>query len=259
MISKYKGVYMKKRNIVLLGSGIVSIMLVIMLICIYLFKEKDVYKLDLPKYEVIEKIVFEKNELVDELNNNKYLKIIYDILNNKKRITYDKSIQDYPVNVDNIIKLDIYLKDANITSVYMYQKNNKYYLEQPYNGIYKITEDEFNNINYFIFQEKLSTDVINELKNTKTIVVNNYSSGKLIKNITDDKTISNLIDILSNAKIWNGAYNDIGLEYKLYFLDKDNLYLAEASILPDFHLTVDKEQYFLIDIDINLIRKLIEE
>ena len=39
---------------------------------------------------------------------------------------------------------------------------------------------------------------------------------------------------------------------------EDNLYIAEALVLPDFHLLVDEEHYFLIDIDMDLVRKVIE-
>lgn len=249
---------MKKKNIILLGVGLISSILVLMLICIYFLKGRDVYELNLPEYEEVEKIVFEKNGEIDTLNSNNYIEVVMNILDNMKKTTYKESVQDYPVNIDNLIKIDIYLKNDSISTIFMYEENNKYYIEQPYNGIYKLKKDEFENINYFIFQEKLNEDLINRLKETKTIVVNNYSNDKLIKNITNDEKISDLTNILSKATRWNGGYNDIGLEYKLYFLDKDNLYIAEALVLPDFHLLVDEEHYFLIDIDMDLVRKVIE-
>ena len=35
---------------------------------------------------------------------------------------------------------------GNYKSAYIYKKDNQYYIEQPYNGIYQVTEDEYTRI-----------------------------------------------------------------------------------------------------------------
>lgn len=52
-----------------------------------------------------------------------------------KRITETESIQDSPVNVDDEIKINFYFDEENCSTVFVYKKNFKYYIEQPYNGM----------------------------------------------------------------------------------------------------------------------------
>lgn len=67
-----------------------------------------------------------------------------------KRITETESIQDSPVNVYNEIKINFYSDKENISTLFVYKRNFKYYIEQPYNGIYKISADEYNSIEKYV-------------------------------------------------------------------------------------------------------------
>lgn len=50
-----------------------------------------------------------------------------------------QSVQDFP-NVDSYGKADI-SSNGGITTVFYYAKNGKYYIEQPYQGIYETDVD----------------------------------------------------------------------------------------------------------------------
>ena len=78
------------------------------------------------------------------------MKDILYVLNGTKRITKNESIQDAPVNVENEIKVDFYLLDKETSTLFVYIKNDKYYIEQPYNGIYQMSGDEYNSIEKYI-------------------------------------------------------------------------------------------------------------
>lgn len=92
-------------------------------------------------------ITLEKNneEITIETNDN--VKSIINKLNNLEKVTTPKSIQDIPVNMEDEIKITF--NDEKNTTIYTYMKNNNYYIEQPYNGIYEITKEEYRDINDF--------------------------------------------------------------------------------------------------------------
>ena len=73
--------------------------------------------------------------------------IIY-VLAGDRRTTKKESINDYPFGIEEPIKVE--LKSGNkkdsIAVIYIYEDNSRYYLEQPYNGIYQISGDEYNGI-----------------------------------------------------------------------------------------------------------------
>ena len=49
-------------------------------------------------------------------------------------------------NIDDEIKVDFHFIEAEVSTIFVYKKNNSYYIEQPYNGIYQISGDEYNSI-----------------------------------------------------------------------------------------------------------------
>lgn len=55
--------------------------------------------------------------------------------------TRKESVQDTP-QVEHYIKIDIRLK-ADVNTLFAYEEGGKYYIEQPYQGIYKIDRQLF--------------------------------------------------------------------------------------------------------------------
>lgn len=58
--------------------------------------------------------------------------------------TSKESVQDVP-QVDDYIKLDIQLF-GGVSTVFAYEEDGKYYIEQPYQGIYKLDSDAYSRI-----------------------------------------------------------------------------------------------------------------
>lgn len=58
--------------------------------------------------------------------------------------TSKESVQDVP-QVDDYIKLDIQLF-GGVSTVFAYEKDGKYYIEQPYQGIYELDSDTYSRI-----------------------------------------------------------------------------------------------------------------
>ena len=55
------------------------------------------------------------------------------------------SLNSYYGRIDEI-KVDFHFIEAGVSTIFVYKKNNSYYIEQPYNGIYQISGDEYNSI-----------------------------------------------------------------------------------------------------------------
>lgn len=132
---------MKKRLIFRIVS--IFILIIILFISFYFIKDIKTYILNLPNSDTLESID------IENVNKNRKYSLKSDIekilnnLNGVKRVTNKKSIQDYPIDVVDEIEIDFIHKEGVISTIYVYKKNNKYFIEQPYNGIYAISKYEY--------------------------------------------------------------------------------------------------------------------
>lgn len=140
---------MKKLKIFLLIIGVIAVLGAIIFLIDYNNVE---YTINLFKLEEIASITIDtlsqydnKKEFKDE---EETIKEIYDVLADKK--TNIDSINDVPVNPDILYLVKFKNNTENSKSAYIYKKDNQYYIEQPYNGIYQITEKEYAIIEKFI-------------------------------------------------------------------------------------------------------------
>lgn len=79
-----------------------------------------------------------------EFKDKESIEEIYEVFADKK--TNVESVNDIPVNPDILYFVKFKNESGNYKSAYIYKKGNQYYIEQPYNGIYQITEDEYTKI-----------------------------------------------------------------------------------------------------------------
>lgn len=130
---------------------LIIILLMLMILGIfYYFMNRRTYNLNLPQLEKLESISLEQDTNKKVINDNEKMKDIINILNETKRTSKEESIQDSPVNTTNKIKIDFNFKETGASTLFVYERNNKYYIEQPYNGIYRISMDEYNSIEKYI-------------------------------------------------------------------------------------------------------------
>ena len=79
-----------------------------------------------------------------EFKDKESIEEIYEVFADKK--TNVESVNDIPVNPDILYFVKFKNDSGNYKSAYIYKKDNQYYIEQPYNGIYQVTEDEYTRI-----------------------------------------------------------------------------------------------------------------
>ena len=126
----------KEVKIALVVLGI--ILLVGIIVGIFLNSNKRNYELNLPQQEKLSSIVIKSNTNSAEVTDNEEIKDIIYVLSESGngRTTKEESIQDYPVNSDNIVQVNFVFNESGESTLFVYMKNGNYYLEQPYNGIY---------------------------------------------------------------------------------------------------------------------------
>lgn len=140
----------KEVKIALVVLGI--ILLVGIIVGIFLNSNKRNYELNLPQQEKLSSIVIKSNTNSAEVTDNEEIKDIIYVLSESGngRTTKEESIQDYPVNSDNIVQVNFVFNESGESTLFVYMKNGNYHLEQPYNGIYRINGDAYNSIEKFI-------------------------------------------------------------------------------------------------------------
>ncbi|CDE08629.1 putative uncharacterized protein [Bacillus sp. CAG:988] len=126
--------------------GIAIIMVVVLAIFIAVQINQETYEITIPSLDEITLVSIDslsQYDNVTEFDGKEEIAKIYHIFRNQT--TTQESINDNPVNPD-ILFLITFKKNDETTKVYIYKKNNQYYIEQPYNGIYTIAKKDFETI-----------------------------------------------------------------------------------------------------------------
>ena len=58
------------------------------------------------------------------------------------RTTQEEIIQDAPVNVEDYIQVDFHFAGGGTITLFVYQRKSEWVIEQPYNGIYVLSDAE---------------------------------------------------------------------------------------------------------------------
>lgn len=126
--------------------GIAIIMVVVLAIFIAVQINQETYEITIPSLDEVTLVSIDslsQYDNVTEFDDKEEIAKIYHIFRNQT--TTQESINDNPVNPD-ILFLVTFKKNDETTKVYIYKKNNQYYIEQPYNGIYTIAKKDFETI-----------------------------------------------------------------------------------------------------------------
>ncbi len=128
----------------------IIIVVVILLVGIggYFYLNRESYQIKLPVYNDLVSLNFERGSNGSLVGSEEAINDVYNILK-KLSNSHKKSVNDTP-KVSDYIKIVFNYSEVAATTVYAYKENSHYYIEQPYNGIYKITKDDFNKIESYL-------------------------------------------------------------------------------------------------------------
>ncbi|HGR1134084.1 TPA: DUF5301 domain-containing protein [Streptococcus pneumoniae] len=129
---------------------------------------------NITEIEIIDNTSETAKKIVDEKEISKLIRNIKDNSEN----TNKESVNDQPTNIENYIIVKFYHKGAEKSPsiAYLYQKNGNSYVEQPYQGIWDLKEEIFNNISRLI-SENNSIKVETEASYKPMVKVNDKIYG----------------------------------------------------------------------------------
>lgn len=136
---------MKKISVV-----IVVVLIVVIGVLTYLFLNRKSYNLKLPNQEQIVSIKLEEGIGIKHISSKNTIADIYEIILKHNQNSFKKSTTDTPIKPNTLIKISFYYDNELATYIYFYTKNSKYYMEQPFNGIYEINQDSFEKMEHLL-------------------------------------------------------------------------------------------------------------
>lgn len=223
---------MKGKNIVILIAFILVIL--IFTLCFAIINKLK-YNLKLPEISDVSSIFVTLNNNEVKLDKEEEITSIITTLMSNGRTTKIESIQDFPVNVSNVITIKIYHKSSGSSTLFVYERKGNYYLEQPYNGIYEISSDEYNSILNFTKE----TNALDEFYDTK--LTTGYVN---IKQIKEDYTIEEAINdkcfVVNHAKVYN---ENLYEEFMNKYNNKESAYIRLVQPTTEGDLVIYDIKY----------------
>lgn len=223
---------MKGKNIVIL---IVFILVILIFTLCFAIINKLKYNLKLPEISDVSSIFVTLNDNEVKLDKEEEITSIITTLMSNGRTTKIESIQDFPVNVSNVITIKIYHKSSGSSTLFVYERKGNYYLEQPYNGIYEISSDEYNSILNFTKE----TNALDEFYDTK--LTTGYVN---IKQIKEDYTIEEAINdkcfVVNHAKVYN---ENLYEEFMNKYNNKESAYIRLVQPTTEGDLVIYDIKY----------------
>lgn len=172
---------------------------------LYFSRPKRTYELNLPMAENIKSISIQRNSENGVIEKQYTIEEFIDWLNENKKTTTKESISDLPINATNEINFDFNFKQG-ASRISVYERKDKYYLEQAYNGIYEISEEEYK------IMDKLARSTINGSESViDAVVVKVYEKSIMVMDL-EDKSLTDV----SCVKTGNIGFKQ-GQEVSIYF------------------------------------------
>ncbi|MBO5452374.1 MAG: DUF5301 domain-containing protein [Clostridia bacterium] len=131
---------MKKRSLLVVLAMVMTVLL--MSAC-----SKTEYTLNLPAEPT--SITLTKDDDDRTIMTAENIQTVLTMLKGSGRITTDESTQDSPSGTTDEIKIDFAHNPEGTSTLFVYKKADKFYIEQPYNGIYEITAEEYDSLSKF--------------------------------------------------------------------------------------------------------------
>lgn len=106
-----------------------------------------IYNLDILNLDEISSVTIDTlSEFgkIKEITDKETIETVYNVFNNKT--TQTESTNDNPINPEILFSVTFKNENGDYKLAYIYKKDNKHYIEQPYNGIYETSVDDFKTI-----------------------------------------------------------------------------------------------------------------
>lgn len=140
----------KRKNYALITAEVVLLLFGIMAVFIFCLNRRS-YELHLPAQEKLAGISVEGETGQADITDGEEMKdLIYVLGGSDSRNTKEESISDVPVNAERLLRVDFHFAEEGTSTLFVFKRGGRYYIEQPYNGIYKISGHEFDAVENYI-------------------------------------------------------------------------------------------------------------
>lgn len=102
-----------------------------------------VWNLRLPDPDALRSVTLTQDEESAEVSDSGAIENLLALLSGEGRTTREESIQDMPVNADDVLQVDFFFKEKGASTLFVFARRDRFYIEQPYNGIYEISENDY--------------------------------------------------------------------------------------------------------------------
>lgn len=140
----------RKRLWIVLLSILLSVGMLVIFVNIIFGMGRRSYELHLPAKEKLVGISVEKKGMQAEITDDREMEELLFILGGSGRRTKLESVSDAPVNAGEMLEVDFHFAEKGTSTLFVYKKSGGYYMEQPYNGIYKISGEEYNAVEKYV-------------------------------------------------------------------------------------------------------------
>lgn len=140
----------ERKNHALITAAVVLMLFGIIAVFIFRLNRRG-YELHLPAQEKLAGISVEGENGQADITDGEAMKdLIYVLSGSGSRNTKEESISDAPVNAEGLLRVDFHFAEEGNSTLFVFKRGGQYYIEQPYNGIYKISGDEYNAVEDYI-------------------------------------------------------------------------------------------------------------
>ena len=134
---------MKNKNVKIIVGVIVGLVLIF---SVYFITRKT-YSIQLPKLSEIVSLNYTANSKSQLIGDSSIISNVYYTLKQIDKTTVKSENEKAKYGVNQII---LYNTDSIGAILYLYEENNQYYLEQPNNGIFKISKETYEKIQNYL-------------------------------------------------------------------------------------------------------------
>lgn len=114
--------------------------------------------ISLPELDSIDDIGISLNVMdsIYTIKDRDKISLLLDEIKENSKKTKKKSINDEPTNIEiyTVIQFNSKEPEENPTTLYLYKEDDKSYIEKPYEGIWELDEEIYDNIYNLNFNKK---------------------------------------------------------------------------------------------------------